>query len=455
MGTNAAPKTAMHIDNAKRMSDIDIHELLRQYKHSNKQEIRDRIIMQYTNLVESIARRFAGAAEPMEDLAQEGYIGLISAVDGFNPDKGVKFSTYATHFIIGQIKHHLRDRGKIIKEPAWLQELNQRVTRVIESLSQEMNRIPTNGEIASLMGLPEETITDLLTTREVFKVASLDGGNEQDDDTSTSYDIERVKPDRQVEFQLPIEEKVVLETALDKLKALEQTVIQEFYFKDHSQTEIARSLGISCNYVSHILRNSTKKLKKILVTDELQAAHMELSRMRSQMAEQAIVIQENTVVDPLTHLYNRSYFNNRLDEELSRASRHQYPLSVLLITLDGHSMVNRAYGSIKSEESFRHAAHIIQDSVRKVDIVTRFDEETFALILPHTGPQASIVSGRMEEILCEWLISSHLDEGRAPITLLIGYACCPQDGSNARDLVLMAQTNRKVAGTLQPLALAA
>src|SRR5207237_10377493 len=107
----------------------------------------DTIVGQYTNLVESIARRVSGAAEPTEDLVQEGYIGLITAVDGFNPSKGVKFSTYATHFVIGQIKHYLRDKGKIIKEPAWLQELNQKVTRVMETLSQELGRVPTNGEI--------------------------------------------------------------------------------------------------------------------------------------------------------------------------------------------------------------------------------------------------------------------------------------------------------------------
>src|SRR5579872_4114922 len=125
-------------ETGRRLSDQEIHALLRDYKVTRQQAIRDRIVMQFANLVESIARRFAGAAEPTEDLVQEGYIGLITAVDGYNADKGVKFSTYATHFIIGQIKHYLRDRGKIIKEPAWLQELNQKVARVIESLSQEL-----------------------------------------------------------------------------------------------------------------------------------------------------------------------------------------------------------------------------------------------------------------------------------------------------------------------------
>src|SRR5438067_450635 len=155
----------MPLETIRRLSESEVNLLLREYRETRSQEIRDQIVIQYTNLVESIARRFAGSAEPTEDLVQEGFIGLITAVDGYDPDKGVKFSTYATHFVIGQIKHCLRDRGKIIKEPAWLQELNQKVTRVVESLSQELGRMPTHAEIAKLMGMTEESITDLLTTR--------------------------------------------------------------------------------------------------------------------------------------------------------------------------------------------------------------------------------------------------------------------------------------------------
>src|SRR4051812_43594204 len=147
-----------------------IAQLLNTYRLTRNPELRDRIVMQYTNLVESVARRFSGAAEPVEDLAQEGYIGLITAVDLYDPGKNVKFSTYATHFIIGQIKHYLRDRGKIIKEPAWLQELNQRVTKAMESLAQQLSRPPTNLEIAHALGMTEESVADMLMTREVFKV---------------------------------------------------------------------------------------------------------------------------------------------------------------------------------------------------------------------------------------------------------------------------------------------
>jgi RNA polymerase sigma-B factor len=422
----------------RRLPDHEVHELLRRYKAERQQSIRDRIILQYANLVESVARRFSGAAEPTEDLVQEGYIGLITAVEGFNADKGVKFSTYATHFIIGQIKHCLRDRGKIIKEPAWLQELNQKVSKVIESLSQELGRMPTSAEIASLVGMTEETVQELLTTREVFKVASLDGGGEQEED-GPSYNMDRVVTDRKVEFQLPIEEKVVLEAALKKLKDLEHKVIREFYFKDRNQTEIARSLGISCNYVSHILRNSTKKLKKIMVTDELKEAQMEVQLLRKRMEEQAVQALDLNVVDPQTRLYNRKYFDNRLEEELSRASRYGHPVSLVIVRLEGYEHVSRAYGTIKAEETIREGAALLRGSVRRVDIVTRFDERTFAVVLPHTGAQVSVVSDRLKEKLEEWLKEAGLIDGRAPIVPWIGSAWYPHEAGAAAELTAFVE----------------
>jgi RNA polymerase sigma-B factor len=360
-------------------------------------------------------------------------------VDGYDLSKGVKFSTYATHFVIGQIKHYLRDRGKIIKEPAWLQELNQRMSRVIESLTQELGRVPTNGEIAHLMGTTEETVADLLTTREVFKVASLDGGSETDDDSPATYDMERVKGARQVEFEVPVADKLVLETSLRKLKDLEQAVIHEFFYKERSQTEIAREMGISCNYVSHILRNSTKKLRKMIVSDDLRESQIEMSHLRRRNADPARAIAETTIVDGLTHLYNRRYFDMRLDEEISRASRFGYLLSVMFLWLDGHERLHRAYGTLRSEDTLRYAASLIRASVRKADIVTRYGPAVFGLILPHTGPQVEVVAGRLTSVVDTWLESAGLNHGPAPIALAIGHAHYPGQGADARRLVDLAQ----------------
>lgn len=439
MGTNAASARDMQQDTARRLSDHEVAALLRRYHATRKPELRDRIVMQYANLVEGVARRFAGSAEPVEDLVQEGYIGLITAVDGYDADKGVKFSTYATHFIIGQIKHYLRDRGKIIKEPAWLQELNQRVTRVIESLSQELGRAPTHAEIAQLTGMSEEAVADLLTTREVFKVASLDGGSDPNDDTS-GYDLDRVCADTRVEFQLPVEERLVLDDALARLKALEQTVIDQYFFHGRNQTEIARALGISCNYVSHILRNSTRKLRKIITTEELKEAQREISKRyrRPEALRGSSAAPDGAsegVVDRLTRLYNRNYFFLRLEEELNRAARYQYPVAILIAELEGHQMLSRIFGTLRADEVLRRASHLIRTNVRRVDILTRFGPQQFGIILPHTGDKVEVVSQRLASILGGWLLEDGLHTGRAPITLRIGSAVYPADAASTEALV--------------------
>ena len=424
----------MPVEASRRLSDPEIHTLLRLYQQTRRPEYRDQIVMQYTNLVESIARRFAGATEPAEDLVQEGYIGLITAVDGYDATKGVKFSTYATHFIIGQIKHYLRDKGKIIKEPAWLQELNQKVTKAIEQLSQDTGRAPTHGEVAKHLGMKEDTVSELLTTREVFKVASLDGNNDQEEGSGT-YDIDRVKSDRKADAELPVEEKLVLGTALEKLKELEQAVIHEFYYTGKNQTEIARQMGISCNYVSHILRNSTKKLKKILATDDLKETQRELALMQRRLEDYAKVIEEQTVVDPLTRLYNRRYFETRLDEELNRASRNKEPVALLLVQVEGWKDAGLSSGTVKADDMFRAVAELIRGNVRRADIVTRFDIETFGLILPRTGQQVSVVVERLTNALQDYLSGSALTGIKSPITLKMGTSWCPEDAGAVTDLV--------------------
>ena len=412
-------------------------ELLLAYRKTRRAELKDRIVLRYSNLVESIARRYSGTAEPMEDLAQEGYIGLITAVDLYDPTKQVKFSTYATHFIIGQIKHYLRDRGKIIKEPAWLQELNQRVSRSVDALTQELGRPPSYGEVANVVGMPEENVAELMTTREIFKVGSIHGTTDNDED-SGSVDMERQsQPDVAVSFQLPVEDRIVLDAAMEKLKELEQTVVCAFYFQDRSQTEIARELNISCNYVSHILRNSTKKLKKILATDEVRDARTKTEQTRSQSEHTGQ--NAASIVDPLTRLYNRRYYENRLTEELQRASRSDTEISVMFVQLIGWQAYSRANGTLKTDEVITQIADTLRKTLRRVDIVTRYTEEAFALILPCTGEHAPRIALRMENALADVLRKLGVHWGRAPLSVVCGWAVSPTEHRSGAELTERAK----------------
>jgi len=425
----------MQSTKTKKYSEEKVQSLLAKYAKTKDIAVRDKIVLQYSNLVESVARRFACACEPVEDLIQEGYIGLITSVDLYDPTKGVKFSTYATHFIIGQIKHYLRDKGKIIKEPAWLQELNQRVTRVIDSLTQKLGRPPSNQEIGEVMDLPEDTVAELLTTREIFKVSSLDAGLDREDNSGYTMDTEKIKDQKYTTFQLPIEDKIVLETAMDRLKAIEQKVIYEFYYLDHNQTEIAKKLNISCNYVSHILRNSTKKLKKILMTDEIRDTQIQIAQLSRRLQDQANVLEQHTVIDSLTGIYNGKYFTERLDEEVNRACRYNYPVGLVFVKIDLPESVGKLTRLIRTEDVLIQAAQSIRNSVRRGDVVARYTDNIFAIILPHTGAQAANVAERIQKSLSnDTFRSTGISE---PVTAEVetAWASYPDQATSADGLI--------------------
>ncbi|MEN3001226.1 MAG: sigma-70 family RNA polymerase sigma factor, partial [Armatimonadota bacterium] len=200
------------------MKKRDTEELVQEYCRTRDLSVRDAITVQLSGLVESIARKFIGSGEPIEDLIQEGYLGLLNALDLYDPSKGVKFTTYATHLIIGQIKHYLRDKGKIIKEPAWLQELNCKINRVVNELTAKLGQPPTVQQIAEFLGMTPKAIEDVLLTREVFKVSSLDAFEEDDDEEWCGYDLEKLPVEVSQSFNLPIEERIVVENAMQRLK---------------------------------------------------------------------------------------------------------------------------------------------------------------------------------------------------------------------------------------------
>ncbi|MDX1934331.1 MAG: sigma-70 family RNA polymerase sigma factor [Capsulimonadales bacterium] len=377
-------------------------------------EIKSQIAHHYTSLVESVARRFLASGEPQEDLVQEGFLGLLSALENYDSGKGVKFSTYATHFIAGAIRHCLRDRGKIIKEPAWLQELSHKINRTQDALHQSLGRTPHPGEIARVLNLTEESVEEVLATRQVFQVASFATASDDGDESMVGLvDPEKIRSDRHVTLQLPIEDRIVLDAAAGKLKALEQNVLHEFFYKDLSQTEIARKMGISCNYVSHILKNSTQKLRRILGEAEI--------RDRNRSAE-------TSIIDPASGLFTAGHILARLDEEISRSARSGQVLAVVVMLLEGIPAAG-----IRREEVWNLCGSTVRESIRRVDIAGRYGHDGLVVILPQTGAAGMVVAERLLDILMSAGAAHH-----TPFTVRIGFAMYPEQCRTGRDLIALA-----------------
>jgi RNA polymerase sigma-B factor len=397
--------------------ELRAQRLLRTFRESRSQDAAESLISQYRPLVEKLSRRFLPSGMPLEDLVQEGFIGLLHAIDHYDSSKNVKFITYATHCVAGQLRHFLRDRGQIIKEPAWLQELSQRVRKVTESLVQQFGRQPTTQEVADSVGLTEEAIADVEATRSLFSVASLEESIEQG--SRTLAEREGVSDSGPgiglagASFEIPIDEKVVLEDALKKLKDLERRVIYSFYYEDHSQTEIARSLGISNNYVSHILKTSARKLQQVYSSEAVRersllaqnidrkleqmfrseatrgaALEFEVKRQRAALEKEGGL--SSSIVDSTTGLYSKTYFDARLEEELSRAVRHNLDLTVVRVRLGEE---------IKEASLFVKVSQTIKSTLRRSDIVARTGDHEIAAVLPYTGASNSTVAERLTDQL--------------------------------------------------------
>ena len=151
-------------------------ELLRRYHEQGDVAAREQLIEQYMSLVRSLARRYSYRGEQLEDLVQIGAIGLIKAIDRFDLSRGVELTTYATPNIIGEIKRHFRDKGWSVRVPRGLQELNVKLSRLIEQLTVQLGRSPTIPELAKAASVEEEEVLEALESGRAYSSLSLSTG---------------------------------------------------------------------------------------------------------------------------------------------------------------------------------------------------------------------------------------------------------------------------------------
>ena len=233
---------------------------------NKSQKIKDEQIIKYQPLVKNIAYKFKNSGEPLEDLEQVGYIGLINAINLYHQNRGIKFITYATWVISGEIRHYIRDKHQIIKIPGWMLKLNRKIDEFIIYYKKENNRFPSLSEISEELNLTEEGIKEILKAREAVQIVSLD--QEKRKYSSDSYPkIEKIKSKNYETFKLPMEDIITLRIAFGKLKELQRKVIYYIFEKDLTQTKIARKLGLSQRQVSRIKKSALKELKEDIERD--------------------------------------------------------------------------------------------------------------------------------------------------------------------------------------------
>jgi RNA polymerase sigma-B factor len=236
------------------------HELWVEFAATRDSSLRDRLITENLGLARRLAHRFAHRGQSYDDLAQVASIALIKAVDRYDPERNVKFSTFATGTIIGELKRHFRDRGWAVRAPRRIQELYLELGATIESLGHELGRSPTVSELARATAASEESIVEAIEAGQGYRSASLDapavGGATLGDILATE--------DSAVAL---VEERSVIEPALALLPPRNREIVKLRFIDGLTQSEIASRIGISQMHVSRLLATSLAQLREAFAAE--------------------------------------------------------------------------------------------------------------------------------------------------------------------------------------------
>ena len=221
-------------------------------------KLRAELIEAHLGLAEFLARRFSNRGEPLDDLVQVASTGLIKAVDRFEPERGLEFSTYATHTIVGELKRHFRDKGWAVRVPRRMQELHLRLGQIVSQLNQELGRSPTIAEIAQSASVSEEEVLEAMEAGQAYRFASIDAPVPGEDDTGTLA----ASLGEEDESMADVEHRVSLSPLIAMLPARQQKILHLRFFEGLTQSEIATQLGISQMHVSRLLARSLAQLRE-------------------------------------------------------------------------------------------------------------------------------------------------------------------------------------------------
>jgi RNA polymerase sigma-B factor len=225
---------------------------------------RDTLILRHTRLVRAIARRYTGRGFALEDIVQSGYLGLIQAVDRFDPGRGVPLERYAARMIEGEIMHLFRDRGWSVRVPRALQELSGKLAPASEQLTQTLGRAPTVEELAELLGESPDQVEEAMLARRAYAAESLSTTSQAEDGSP----VERGPAARVLSVSddgFPnVEDRDQLRRAMRRLPQRQRTIVRLRFEGDLTQAEIAERLGISQMHVSRLLRGALTTLRGAL-----------------------------------------------------------------------------------------------------------------------------------------------------------------------------------------------
>lgn len=252
-----------------RLADLTNEELLERLKRISKEEVdadelsrlREEVVKRNVGLVKSIALEFTNSGEELDDLVQAGYIGILNAVANFDLSRNVRFSTYASHLIRGEIRHYIRDKHAPVHIPQWVQAMNHRVTEAEEEFFQAEGRPPTLKELSAHLGVDEEQLIEVLRGREAMTYVSIDEKRRREDPNPPVPSFDRLAHNDE---RLPFDLRMRIITAIEQLAAIQRQVVEGLFYQGKTQAELGKDLGISQRQISRMKESILNELREKL-----------------------------------------------------------------------------------------------------------------------------------------------------------------------------------------------
>jgi RNA polymerase sigma-B factor len=238
-----------------------VRELLLEYSRTRDLSIRNRLVLRHQRLVQHVVSRFTpGLGSTAEDLFQVGCLGLIAAIERFDPGRGLQFITFAVPTMVGILKHHVRDHGWLLKAPRHLRDLAVSLPGLREALQSRWGRVPTVAEMAEAAGVTEERLAEAMELAHTAEPASLDAPMGGDGENYSRWEaIGGLDPALDA-----VVDRHVVHLAMARLAPREQAVLRARYYEGAPQSTIAHRLRISQMQVSRIERQALNRLRDLL-----------------------------------------------------------------------------------------------------------------------------------------------------------------------------------------------
>jgi RNA polymerase sigma-B factor len=232
--------------------------LLEQYHRHGDRQAREALVERFLPLARQLARRYQRGSEPLDDLVQVASLGLLKAIDRFEPERPTAFSSFAVPTILGELKRHFRDRGWSVRVPRDLQEQAVRVERVAEELTRGLGRAPTPAEIAEHIGATTEQVLEAREAAGAYRAVSLDRPRDDDDESEGMADAMGIEDPG---FGLA-EDAATVERLMGVLSDREREVLRLRFVEDLTQSEIGARVGVSQMHVSRLIRQAVERLRE-------------------------------------------------------------------------------------------------------------------------------------------------------------------------------------------------